>query len=95
MEPLRSMIGKRIELELSGCKSLLHGEFIDMGSDVLVLYSNSKYIYTPIHHLQHLRLSEEWENHTVDASPDSKMDLTNISYRKMLMNSRGILLKFI
>lgn len=90
MEPLRSMIGKRVELELSGCKTLLHGEFIDMGSDVLVLYSNSKYIYTPIHHLQHLRLYEEWENPAMDSCPDSKIDLTNISYRKMLMNSRGV-----
>lgn len=90
MEPLRSMIGKRVELEVSGCKSLIHGEFIDMGSDVLVLYSNSRYIYTPIHHLQHLRLNEEWENSSTESRPDSKMDLTNISYRKMLMNSRGV-----
>lgn len=90
MEPLRSMIGKRVELEVSGCKSLIHGEFIDMGSDVLVLYSNSRYIYTPIHHLQHLRLNEEWENSSTESPPDSKMDLTNISYRKMLMNSRGV-----
>jgi len=90
MEPLRSMIGKRVELEVSGCKSLIHGEFIDMGSDVLVLYSNSRYIYTPIHHLQHLRLNEEWENSSAESSPDSKMDMTNISYRKMLMNSRGV-----
>jgi len=90
MEPLRSMIGKRVELEVSGCKSLIHGEFIDMGSDVLVLYSNSRYIYTPIHHLQHLRLNEEWENSSAESCPDSKMDLTNISYRKMLMNARGV-----
>lgn len=90
MEPLRSMIGKRVELEVSGCKSLIHGEFIDMGSDVLVLYSNSRYIYTPIHHLQHLRLNEEWENSSADSCPDPKMDFANISYRKMLMNSRGV-----
>lgn len=90
MESLRSLIGKRVELELSGCKPLLHGEFIDMGSDVLVLYSKSKYIYTPIHHLQHLRLYEELDNPPMDSSPDSKLDLANISYRKILMNSRGV-----
>ena len=90
MEPLRLMIGKRVELELSGNKTLIHGEFIDMGSDVLVVHSNSKYIYVPIHHLQRLSLYEDWENPVTVSSPDSRMDLTNISYRKMLMNSRGV-----
>lgn len=89
MKPLRSMIGKPVEVELSGCKMLLRGEFIDMGSDVLVIFSGAKYVYMPVHHLQHLRLTEDWENPQME-SPDSKIDLTDISYRKMLMNSRGI-----
>lgn len=88
MELIHSMVGKPVELELSGCKMQLCGQLVDIGNDVLVLFSKTKYVYIPIHHLQHLRLVDEWDLPTID-EPSPPKEHTNISYRKMLMNSRG------
>ncbi|MWV45972.1 DUF2642 domain-containing protein [Paenibacillus sp. HJL G12] len=89
MESIRSLLGKYVELKISGCKIPIAGELVDLGSDIIVIFSETRYMYVPIHHLQHLRLSQDGE----DSSSDGKeplVDHTNISYRKMLMNSRGI-----
>jgi len=89
MESVRSLLGKKVELKISGCKIPFIGELVDLGSDIIVIFSENRYVYTPVHHLQHLKLSTDSE----DSSPADReplVDHTHISYRKMLMNSRGI-----
>lgn len=88
MESIRSLMGKKIEVKVSGCKIPITGELIDLGSDILVLYSDNKYIYTPVHHMQYLKIAEDGEELS-SVITEPLMDHTHISYRKMLMNSRG------
>ncbi len=45
MESIRSLLGKKIELKLSGCKIPITGELIDLGSDIVVVFSDSRYVY--------------------------------------------------
>jgi len=89
MESIRSLLGKIIELKISGYKIPIIGELIDVGSDILVLYSENKYIYTPVHHLQHMKVMEEAEDSS-QANKEPVLDHAHISFRKMLMNARGI-----
>ncbi len=91
MESMRSLLGKKVELKISGCKVPIMGELVDLGSDIIVIFSETRYVYVPIHHLQHMKLAQDGEGE--DSSPgDSEplVDHNHISYRKMLMNSRGI-----
>ncbi|KAF9130472.1 hypothetical protein BGX30_013481, partial [Mortierella sp. GBA39] len=78
-----------VELKISGYKIPIIGELIDVGSDILVLYSENKYIYTPVHHLQHMKVMEEAEDSS-QANKEPVLDHAHISFRKMLMNARGI-----
>jgi len=89
MESIRSLLGKKIELKLSGCKVPITGELIDLGSDIIVVFSDTRYVYAPVHHLQHLKLSDDNEDFS-PADREPLVDHVHISYRKMLMNSRGI-----
>lgn len=84
-------LGKTIEFELSGCKLPIQGEVIDAGEDIIVLYSNQRYIYVPLHHLQTMHfINSEKDSHSIDvAAPDPEMDHNKISYRKVLMNARA------
>ncbi|MEC0371648.1 DUF2642 domain-containing protein [Paenibacillus chibensis] len=89
MESIRSLLGKKVELKISGYKVPVIGELVDLGSDILVLFSETRYIYVPIHHVQQMKLTQDGD----DASPgdmEPLVDHNHISYRKMLMNSRGI-----
>ncbi|WP_068619454.1 DUF2642 domain-containing protein [Paenibacillus tuaregi] len=89
MEVFKKWLNQTVELELSGCTERIIGELIDMGSDILVLFSESKFIYIPIHHLQHLNLASA-DLQLYDSSRNPSPEQDQISYRKMLMNSRGI-----
>ena len=90
MQLLTSWLGKQAEFVLSGCKNSIQGEIIDIGNDIVVVYENYRYIYIPIHHLQQMRLTPNRSNMTDSTPPDPAIDHSKISYRKILMNSRGI-----
>ncbi|WP_433943515.1 DUF2642 domain-containing protein [Paenibacillus sp. SN-8-1] len=89
MQVFKKWLNQAVELELSGCSERIIGELIDMGSDILVLLSESKFIYIPIHHLQNMNLSPA-DPQLNDSSSSPSPEQDQISYRKMLMNSRGI-----
>ncbi|WP_249435850.1 DUF2642 domain-containing protein [Paenibacillus sp. Marseille-Q4541] len=84
----KSWLGKQVELILSGCRIPIQGEIIDIGNDIFVIYGESRFIYIPIHHLQQMRLTTN-NNPIITLPPDPAIDHNNISYRKILMNSRG------
>ncbi|MNK03145.1 hypothetical protein D3C87_209780 [compost metagenome] len=89
MQVIKKWLNQIVELELSGCNERILGELIDMGSDILVLFSESKFIYIPIHHLQNMNLSLT-DPQLNDSSGNPSPEQDQISYRKMLMNSRGM-----
>ncbi|MCR2804560.1 DUF2642 domain-containing protein [Paenibacillus soyae] len=88
MQILKSWLGTHVELMLSGCIEL-QGEIIDVGNDILVLYDNNRYAYIPIHHLQFLKAAQK-DNEEQMKPPAPSFEHENISYRKILMNARGL-----
>lgn len=90
MQLLTSWLGKQTEFVLSGSKNPIQGEMIDIGNDIVVVYADNRFIYIPIHHLQQMRLVPNKRNMAVTTPTDPAIDHNKISYRKILMNSRGI-----
>ncbi|USB32147.1 DUF2642 domain-containing protein [Paenibacillus sp. YPG26] len=89
MQVFKKWLNQTVELELSGCNERIIGRLIDIGSDILVLFSGSKFIYIPIHHLQNAYLSLD-DLQLNDSNLSPSLEQEQISYRKMLMNSRGM-----
>jgi hypothetical protein len=89
MQLLKSWLGAQVELMLSGCVELLQGEIIDIGNDIIVLYDNKRFVYVPIHHLQYMKTAQSNASEKI-SPPEPSIDHNQISYRKILMNARGI-----
>lgn len=86
---LNNWLGKQVELAVSGCQQSIQGEIIDIGSDIVVLYGDNRFIYLPIHHLQSMRLLP-YQTTAAERPPEPSFDHHNIMYRKILMNARGM-----
>ncbi|WP_102693284.1 DUF2642 domain-containing protein [Rummeliibacillus pycnus] len=55
---LQKFSNEIVELEISGGK-FLKGTMIDIGSEIVVLFNGSDYLYVPIEHIQHLSLNND------------------------------------
>ena len=53
---IRSLIKEVVQIEISG-KKLINGTLIDLGSDVLVLFNGTDYVYIPTNHIQCLTIN--------------------------------------
>lgn len=89
MKLLRSIMGKFVELEISGKKTTIRGSLIDVGNDIIVLYSGSQFLYIPANHIQSMTLTEESYDE-MGEKPELQFDHTDIAYRKILMNAKGV-----
>jgi len=58
MQTLKTYLGKEIIVELSGERKR-SGMLIDYGPDVLVIYEDTKYLYIPAAHIQHMEVSSK------------------------------------
>ncbi|RNB92021.1 DUF2642 domain-containing protein [Brevibacillus fluminis] len=90
MKDLRTLIGKQLEVVVSG-KNHHTGILIDAGLDLIVLYDGYRYLYIPIVHVQHFQqktsFGEQIESPTSQVPFDSQTE--SISYRKTLEHARG------
>ncbi len=91
LKNIQNLMGQKIELEVSG-KTIFHGILVDLGQDILVLFNGKDYFYIPLLHVHNLRVNSLIElefdgDHTV--SPINE-DQATISYRKTLMNAKGL-----
>jgi hypothetical protein len=91
MEILGTFIGKQVELAISGINPPLKGVLIEVGSDLLVIRNDQQFYYVPSIHLQYLKLDTSVivSSGTAIESP-FELQSTSISYRKMLMNAKGM-----
>jgi hypothetical protein len=89
MEQLLQLIGKNIDVEISG-KSFYQGVLIDAGLDIIVIYQEQEFIYIPLVHVQHIEQSSLPED-LPEQPPDVPIHFQtdNISYRKVLDNAKG------
>ncbi|NNU94821.1 DUF2642 domain-containing protein [Geobacillus sp. NFOSA3] len=89
MNHLHSLIGKQVELELSG-KAMLQGILVDIGLDIIVIYNGKEYLYIPHLHIHNIRLSANPDTELSDSTPELPFDEDDmISYRKTLNNAKG------
>lgn len=84
------LTGKPVEVELSGRVLPLRGLLIETGPDILVILSESRYYYVPILHVQQLRPGEWDEMEYARGEPPFEPQSEPISYRKVLLNAKGI-----
>jgi hypothetical protein len=86
---LSSMIGKGIELDISGNIERV-GMLVDYGLDLVVIYDGNNYVYIPFGHIQNIRL-HRGTMQTDQPSAYERSDADNeLSYRKILMESKGM-----
>lgn len=89
MNHLHSLIGKQVELELSG-KAMLQGILVDIGLDIIVIYNGKEYLYIPHLHIHNIQLSANPSTELSDSTPELPFDKDDmISYRKTLNNAKG------
>lgn len=93
MLAMKVLIGRQVELTISGIKTKIQGKLIDLGSDIIVLHNGKKFLYIPLLHLQQLALAEEpaldFDSSIIHPEPPFE-NQTDISYRKILMNAKGV-----
>ncbi|WP_028611959.1 hypothetical protein [Paenibacillus harenae] len=90
MKQRHPLLDQQVELEISGKASLIRGKLIEFGQDILVLHNGTRFLYVPLIHLQQLRLSlKEQEKYDVPEMPFEPY-IDPISYRKILMNAKGM-----
>jgi hypothetical protein len=89
MNNLQSLIGKQVELEVSG-KVMLTGILVDVGLDIIVIYNGKEYLYIPHLHIHNIKISTKPDTELSDVTPELPFDENDtISYRKTLINAKG------
>ncbi|NRD81145.1 DUF2642 domain-containing protein [Bacillus sp. BRMEA1] len=90
-----NLIEKNVEVEISG--GIFHkGTLIDSGLDIVVIYvgKTNSFLYIPFVHIQRLRELPKWdEDMTYDTPSEKPIEAEAISYRKILMNAKGLFVK--
>jgi hypothetical protein len=93
MKQQHPLMNSLIDLDISGKTSTLRGKLVDMGQDILVVHNGQQFVYVPIIHLQQMRAAnmQDSNNMTFEV-PETPFEQANdpISYRKTLMNAKGM-----
>ncbi|WP_409343500.1 DUF2642 domain-containing protein [Paenibacillus sp. MBLB4367] len=92
MNGIRNFLGKHIDVNISG-KGVITGLLIDLGSDIMVIHDGFHYLYIPLVHIQSVKLSTT--DLTISELPEQPIEnhAEPISYRKMLVNAKGLFLE--
>ncbi|MGD8192196.1 DUF2642 domain-containing protein [Brevibacillus ginsengisoli] len=93
MNFLDQFLYKQVFLELSG-KTKHTGILIDYGNDILVLFNGQDYFYFPLMQVQNLNLNRTPDPKLVlpdNSTPSNDQD--RISFRKILLNAKGMFVK--
>jgi len=94
MNDLLMLIGKQVELDISGKIPPIQGTLIETGSDIVIIHNGEQFLYIPFIHVQSMRLvlNPSWEISEPSESP-LEQHSEELSYRKVLMNAKGIFLE--
>lgn len=92
MKNVHPLLGRHIELSISGKPEPIRGKLIENGQDIIVLHNGSQFLYVPIIHITALSLSFREPEPSGEANLEMPFEPYNepISYRKMLINSKGM-----
>ncbi|MCQ6559630.1 DUF2642 domain-containing protein [Paenibacillus mendelii] len=84
------LLDQYVELDISGKTMPIRGKMIDLGQDILVLHNGLQFLYVPLIHLQQLRLAKQEGEDLVIPEIPFEQQSEPISYRKILMNAKGM-----
>lgn len=88
MRYLESILGKTVEIKISGLVERV-GVLIDYGLDVVVIHDGVDFVYIPSVHIQKMRPVENTIYMSVPSTEGIDLE-NNISYRNVLMESKGM-----
>ncbi|MCL6616329.1 MAG: DUF2642 domain-containing protein [Anoxybacillus ayderensis] len=89
MDQLKTLLGKQVRVEVSG-GTIVQGVLVDVGADIVVIYTGKEYLYIPHLHIHHIKLHIDPANQIASPFPEIPLqEETNISYRKTLVNAKG------
>lgn len=89
MDQLKALLGKQVRLEVSG-GTIVQGGLVDVGADIVVIYTGKEYLYIPHLHIHHMKLHVDSTTRITSPFPEVPLhEETSISYRKTLLNAKG------
>jgi hypothetical protein len=93
MTVFKDLIGKNIEIEISG-RNFYSGILVDSGLDIVVLYvgRSQRFYYIPAVHIQRVKEAKIDQNSVMYELPEEKPikpDSSSISFRGILNNAKG------
>jgi hypothetical protein len=90
MKNRHPLMDQQVELEVSGKALPISGKLVEVGQDIIVLHNGKQFYYVPLIHVQQLKKSTCDEE--VTNLPEMPFEPFNepISYRKTLMNAKGM-----
>ena len=59
------LVNEVVQIEVSG-KKLINGTVIDLGSDMIVLFNGTDFVYIPLNHIQSFKVDCDNENEIKD-----------------------------
>ncbi|SER62348.1 hypothetical protein [Psychrobacillus sp. OK032] len=84
---IQSLIKELVKIEVSG-KKLINGTVIDLGSDMLVLFNGTNYMYIPFEHIHNFEVDqnneEEIQGPTEDPSIKALGNQQELSFKETL-----------
>lgn len=92
MNYLVSMVGKTVELDITGSNRHI-GILIDVGTDVVVIYDGDNYLYVPGGHIRNVRLSPISIHNLQESEYEHVQSENDLTYHKILLESQGMLCK--
>ncbi|MBO0587002.1 DUF2642 domain-containing protein [Sporosarcina sp. E16_8] len=89
---IQSLVKQVVQIEVSG-KKIINGTIIDLGSDMIVLFNGTDYIYIPLNHIQNFTVDCDNENEIED--PKGFPSITtgegkeSLSFGEVLTQAKG------
>lgn len=89
---IQSLIKEIVKIEVSG-KKLINGTVIDFGSDMLVLFNGTNFMYIPFEHIQYFEMDknneEDFQGPREDPSIKALEDQQELSFKESLVIALG------
>ncbi|MFD0712454.1 DUF2642 domain-containing protein [Paenibacillus sp. GCM10027626] len=91
----KTLIDQYVELKIAGRTEPAYGKIIDSGQDIVVLFNGIQYLFIPLQHILQIRIvTSDTDIGEFLTATDIPLEFERsneaISYRKVLMNAKGM-----
>lgn len=89
---IQSLVKEVVQLEVSG-KKILNGTVIDLGTDTMVLFNGTEFVYIPLDHIQNFKVDsnndDDIQAPTLLPSISTDENDADLTFRKVLTQAQG------